>query len=44
MMQSVSCTHGGLLEAEQAKHAVVGGCYNILKYRREREIFGEYSS
>jgi hypothetical protein len=31
-MQSVSCTHGGPLEAEQEKHAAVGGCYSILKH------------
>jgi hypothetical protein len=43
-MQSVSCTHVGPFEAEQAKHAAAGGCYNILKHRRELEVFGEYSS
>jgi hypothetical protein len=40
----VSCTHGGPLEAEQAKHVAAGGCYSTSKYRRELEIFGEYSS
>jgi hypothetical protein len=43
-MQSMSCTHGGPLEAEQVNHAAAGGCYNISKHRQELEIFGEYSS
>jgi hypothetical protein len=43
-MQSVSCTHGGPLEAEQVKHAAAGECYSISKHRRELERFGEYSS
>jgi hypothetical protein len=43
-MQSVSCTHGGPLEAQQAKHAVAGGSYSISEHRRELEVFGEYSS
>jgi hypothetical protein len=42
-MQSVSCTHGGPLEAEQVKHATIGKCYSISEYHRELEIFGEYS-
>jgi hypothetical protein len=44
MMQSVSCTHGGPLEAKQAKHTAAGGCYSISEHRWELEIFGEYSS
>jgi hypothetical protein len=40
----VSCTHGGLLEAEQAKHAAAGGRYSISEHRQELEVFGEYSS
>jgi hypothetical protein len=44
MMQSVSYTHGGPLEVEQAKHAAADGCYSISEHRREIEIFGEYSS
>jgi hypothetical protein len=44
MMQSVSCTHRGPLEAEQAKHTTVGGRYSISEHRRELEVFGEYSS
>jgi hypothetical protein len=43
-MQSVSCTHGGPLEAEQAKHTAAGGCHNISEHHRELEVFGEYSS
>jgi hypothetical protein len=43
-MQSVLCTHGGPLEAEQAKHVAAGGCYSISKHHWELEIFGEYSS
>jgi hypothetical protein len=42
-MQSVSCTHGGSLEAEQVKHAAAGGRYSILEHHRELEVFGEYS-
>jgi hypothetical protein len=30
----MSCTHGDPLEAEQAKHAAAGGCYNISKHHR----------
>jgi hypothetical protein len=37
----MSYTHGGPLEAEQAKHAATGGCHSISKHRRELEIFGE---
>jgi hypothetical protein len=40
----MSCTHGGPLEAEQVKHIVTGGCYNISKHHRDLEIFGKYSS
>jgi hypothetical protein len=43
-MQSVSCTHGGPLEAMQAKNVAAGGRYSISKHRWELEIFGEYSS
>jgi hypothetical protein len=39
----MSCTHGGPLEAEQAKHATIGKCYSISEYHQELEIFGEYS-
>jgi hypothetical protein len=39
----VSCTHGGPLEAEQAKHVAAGGRHNISEHRRELEVFGEYS-
>jgi hypothetical protein len=41
-MQSVSCTHGDLLDAEEAKHVAAGGRYNISKHRQELEVFGEY--
>jgi hypothetical protein len=43
-MQFVSCTHGGPLEAEQAKYTAAGGCHNISEHRQELEVFGEYSS
>jgi hypothetical protein len=43
-MQSVSCTHRGSLEAEQAKHAATGGRYSISEHRQELEVFCEYSS
>jgi hypothetical protein len=43
-MQFVSYTHGGPLEAEQAKHVAVGGLYSILEHHQELEVFGEYSS
>jgi hypothetical protein len=41
---NVSCTHGGLLEAEQAKHVAASGRYNISEHRRKLEVFDEYSS
>jgi hypothetical protein len=43
-MQSVSCTHGGPLEAKQAKHAAAGGRHSISEHRRKLVVFGEYSS
>jgi hypothetical protein len=43
-MQFMSCAHRGTLEAEQAEHTVIGGCYNILEHCQELEIFGEYLS
>jgi hypothetical protein len=41
-MQSVSCTHRGPLEAEQAKHIIAGGRHNISEQHRELEVFGKY--
>jgi hypothetical protein len=43
-MQSMSCSDGGLLEAEQANHVAAGGCYNISEHHRQLEVFGEFSS
>jgi hypothetical protein len=43
-MHSLSCAHGGTLEAEQAEHATAGECCNISEHRQEDEVFGEYLS